>query len=211
MNSSTRPDRSIPTVYARVARSSWPLETRTTKASPSGPSATEMWPFPAPRGLPPTRGRKSERHTPSALSESEPAPTSSKNVAPRSIAKSTRDSCAIGPEAALREQRDFRRADGDDHVCEEREGSDAGQQSDDYEDAANDLDHSDEWRHHRRRRNADPKEPAGAERIGVKKLLDPLGDKDPADEEAHEDHAGGGARCEDPAHGRRQARHSRDP
>src|SRR5713101_468651 len=89
-------------------------------------------------------------------------------------------------EARLREHRQLGGGDGDEHVDDQRNSSEACHQADDEQSAADDLDNSHEWREQLWRGNADLHEPPDAERVGKEKLLYAFREEDAACREPSE-------------------------
>src|SRR5271170_7688824 len=114
-----------------------------------------------------------------------------------------------GPETALQKQGDLRGWDGDEHVDDERDRREPGQDTDDDQQTAADFDDADEGRRKRRHRDTDLDEPAYAQSIREEKLLDSLGKENPTHQKTNEHRRNGRVGLYDSAEKARELRHSK--
>jgi len=104
-----------------------------------------------------------------------------------------------GPEAGFHQHGKFGSGYGHRDVNEQRNGRKTREQSDDKQEAAGDFHRSDERCEEVRGGNANLRKAAHAERGGKEELLNAFGEKNPAHQDANEDHGRGRAGTQQPA------------
>jgi hypothetical protein len=100
-----------------------------------------------------------------------------------------------GPESAFKQNRDLRRADGDNHDGDRGKDCQARQQSEDDEETAGNLEDADEWGRKLWRRDANLAEAAGSNGFDIQEFLNALGKENCPHYKTNQNHGGGDIRA----------------
>jgi len=131
--------------------------------------------------------------------ESAPLPTMMRNSRPMTMQKSVRPSCMAAQKPDFISMGSLVVAMATEMSMSRGIGRKTREQSDDKQEAAGDFHRSDERCEEVRGGNANLRKAAHAERGGKEELLNAFGEKNPAHQDANEDHGRGRAGTQQPA------------